>query len=1841
MSSSTPSSAMTFELRFDTPMIEGGLVGTTNSVSPLAVDPPLPGRFVWLSQRSGVFTPAEPLALDTTYVFTLRPGLSSAGGNPLTAQLRGELTTPPFSIAGFSPREFNANAASEPDIRLLFNAEVSAADFQGLPYFRDDSGRRILADVRQGKFGEVDYQLGLSDAQNPWRAAFERAHGTNSLPNTDATDSARVDWPTLLVVSPRLPLPVGKNWRLVVPAGGPARERGLRLRKAEEVPIGDITQFKVTQIAAHNLIYAGPSIHLEFSKPVPASLTNGPEGWLELSPLPTNLTIQLGWRSVVLHGDFQSLTNYTLKLLPGFRAEEPFELSGSNTFDLQMPSVAPRLYFPAFSRDQLARGNRTFPLLAINVPDARVRAKLLDPATAIHALRGYSDYFIRWDERRQNEAPDENYRPLSYNLIPGRTVFDVTIQTAPEPDKASRTELKWDELLHGRKTGVVFLDATRTNEGPRLGTQALIQLTDLGLVWKKSAAGTEVFAFTHGGAQPIAGATARLYSDENEPLAEALTDQNGIANLPANTNGDWVALQQGEDFHALPLDENRVRMWSYHLPTADADDTANNRRVLMFSDRRLYRPGEEVHLYALVRDWGDEGLDIREGLTGTLRCYDPHGRVIFKTNASFSSTGSWSQSIPLPISSRGEFNASLSFGTNDCYRHEFLVQDFQPSAFEVSAHAPESFAPAERVVVPVSARYFFGKPLSRARVKWTLNTWDTDFHSETFEAFDFGCTEPGSGRRSLGKFNSLTGDGSIGGGSNYVVAVDLPKSSWRRTASLLVEVTDLNQQTITHRSEFVCHGSDFYLGLRQNAEVVKAGEPLNLEIAAAAADGKPWPSTVSARLTLQRVNWESVRIQGAGKSVHYQNEAVLTNVLECDFTVLPVTQPAKAQEEIAGNSITNLPPLEAGEYLLHASATDPGGRTVKCSQVFYVSAPTRAGHDYSNDAQLRLKPDRKQYHPGDTAEILVEAPFSGTALVTVEREKVLRSYTTHLEGNLPLVRVSLTTNDVPNAFVSIALLRGSDDSPHQAKEPEYRLGYCELKVEDPATKLAVSVTPANTNCRPAETVAATIRVANASDEPVANAEVVVYAVDEGVASLNDAGLPDPHGFFHAPRPLRVQTGISLPQLLEEDPEELYFQNKGYLVGGGGEPGVRRKFLACAFWQAGLNTDTSGQVTVRFPAPDSITRYRLCAVAHAGKKQFGSAASAFRVSKPLLLEPALPAIANLADKLIARAVVQNQTTNQGDVLVSLELDDKVKAPAADRLKSRKVRISPNASAVVEFPVEFVATGTAKWIWKARYADPGSEAFTDAVESTIEVGHVVPLLREVLLDHFTAASTNLLSGANPQLLEGQGTITVTVANTRLNDLAEAASQLLHYPYGCAEQTGSSLLPWIVLSDAHGLLPQLRRGTNEMNTAIRSGVARLFSMQTSSGGLGYWPRASEPMFWASAYGGMVLALAQRHGIEVPEDRFNQVLKYLSQELRSTNGPVATSEACLALYTLALANRSEPAYHEKLFQQRETLSSEDRALLALAIAESDGSTNMVAELLKPPTIVRRWAEATFGCAARERAIRLLAWMRFRPDDRMLDRLVDDLMHEQKQANWGTTQGNAWGLLALTEYARRIESKREPVEGSLSWNGQQNRFHLDTLKNLLTFTFPATNHGEHPLLISKDSTNRLYTSVLIEARPRETTLPSQNRGFTLERRYQKLDENNFPHDLDNLRVGDRVLVTLNISTPEPASYVALDDALPSILEAVNPVFSTREASYTMTAERGGYLWDSDYHEIRKDRCLYFADSLPAGNYTLRYLARVRAAGVVTAPTAKIEEMYHPERFGLSGTQTITSGGFE
>jgi uncharacterized protein YfaS (alpha-2-macroglobulin family) len=395
---------------------------------------------------------------------------------------------------------------------------------------------------------------------------------------------------------------------------------------------------------------------------------------------------------------------------------------------------------------------------------------------------------------------------------------------------------------------------------------------------------------------------------------------------------------------------------------------------------------------------------------------------------------------------------------------------------------------------------------------------------------------------------------------------------------------------------------------------------------------------------------------------------------------------------------------------------------------------------------------------------------------------------------------------------------------------------------------------------------------------------------------------------------------------------------------------------------------------------------------------------------------------------------------------------------------------------------------------------------------------------------------------------------------------------------------------------------------------------------------------MLWGSAYGGVVLGLAVRRHLPVPEKGYDELLKYLSAQLRQSAPAPATDppeDRCLALFALAVGRRAEPAYHELMFKQRAQLSAQGRVWLALAILESEGPRELVEELLHNQAAARPAYENCFSNEASEQAARLLAWARYRPTDKAVDLLARELLQNVQRGHWGSTQGNAWALLALTDYATRVEGQLYSVEGALRYGSQQEHFQLAGRSAVFERVFPLSPAlATTPLVLDNPGGRLLFCQTTLEARPTVKTQPPQAHGFTIQRAYARLDDNNAPQPASSLRVGDRVLVTLALRANAEAHYVVVDDPLPAVCEAIQPEFvseQTRGAGQLTTD------WISSHRELRADRAVFFSDYLPAGRYAIRYLARVRAVGTATAPPVRIEEMYHPDRFGLSDTVVLTA----
>src|SRR5438105_13190943 len=242
----------------------------------------------------------------------------------------------------------------------------------------------------------------------------------------------------LLVVSPAKPLPIGNGWRLIVTQGLPSTDSEVSLFSNHELEIGNVTAFAVTHIETENSLKAKKHIALSFSKRLPAEFNaENATRWITVSPSPANLKIEKTAYTdpavIDIYGDFENNKSYRVSIAAGFPAADPFTLEKTWTSDVTFQPIPSRLYFQEITTHQLSTGSRQLPLLAVNVPEVSLRAKLLDAESIVFALQDFRDYLR--ENRRRHYDWTEPYQQLDYDKVVGRTIFSQQIAGSGQADE--------------------------------------------------------------------------------------------------------------------------------------------------------------------------------------------------------------------------------------------------------------------------------------------------------------------------------------------------------------------------------------------------------------------------------------------------------------------------------------------------------------------------------------------------------------------------------------------------------------------------------------------------------------------------------------------------------------------------------------------------------------------------------------------------------------------------------------------------------------------------------------------------------------------------------------------------------------------------------------------------------------------------------------------------------------------------------------------------------------------------------------------------------------------------------------------------------------------------------------------------------------------------------------------------------------------------------------------------------------------------------------------------------------------------------------------------------------
>jgi uncharacterized protein YfaS (alpha-2-macroglobulin family) len=538
------------------------------------------------------------------------------------------------------------------------------------------------------------------------------------------------------------------------------------------------------------------------------------------------------------------------------------------------------------------------------------------------------------------------------------------------------------------------------------------------------------------------------------------------------------------------------------------------------------------------------------------------------------------------------------------------------------------------------------------------------------------------------------------------------------------------------------------------------------------------------------------------------------------------------------------------------------------------------------------------------------------------------------------------------------------------------------------------------------------------------------------------------------------------------------------------------------------------------------------------------------------------------------------------------------------------------------------------------------------------------RRIVKKGQVSGTTDFVVDLPENRVPGTAGLEVTVSSTRLSQLKESVDYLMGYPNGCIEQTTSRAYPLLVLED---LLPDMGVTVDaaKLKEYSTAGVKRLLSFQTSSGGLAYWPGSDEPHAFGTAFGLTALLEARARGYEVPEEQLTRMASYLEQQLRSgkisesmPHGSIADADTrALFVMTLGRLDRPQPGYVARLWRERDKLTAFGLSFLAVAVAELPGGDRsllapVLAEIRKKANEEAQEAYYagkpdsgwSMGSPLRTHAGALLAFAGTSPSHEMTRKLLTGLLNRQRGGQWGNTQENVFGIMAVARAVQRGSGSEPKVD--LALNGTSGR--LGSAEKI-SDSVSRYRIGEGGLALASGRTSpqslrvRNQTSgpvfvtvradydVELDAAGRKP----QDQGFVVERSYHTAKGKRI--DPGNIPLGSMVHVKLLVTAKEKHNYVAVSDRLPAGLEPLNANLATtqtvKKQGLSAAARRG--LAVLSYSEVRDSRVAFYANELPAGSYELEYLARATSAGTFLRPAASAEAMYQPDAFGTSAIDTV------
>lgn len=1882
-------------ITFNDPMVAvGSHADSIKDGVPVELTPKVPGKWRWVGTKTLLFEPDAPrLPMATEFKLVVKDGVESINGNKLGEPFSATFKTPPPKIANIWP-QYGTYPLDQP-IFMEFDQEI---DQEKMLEFISLKGGLIFGARTPVLASAADYEDEEQIKELIARAKKKR-------------------W---MVIKSKDALPYDSNIQTTIKVGAPSAEGPLTTTNTQSYSFQTFGPLRVQESRCGwrdcrptDAFYFRMSNNLDIEKFDPSQV--------KVEPAFPGMNIYASGSYIYVQGEKPGRRSYKITLDKEIQDQFGQKLGTPHTNTFKVGAADPRLSSNGGKFVVLdPHGEPAYTVFSMNYKELLVRAYEVEPSSWDTYLEWFDDYSYRGHHKKSPPGKLIEERTVKVSGEP-----DDMVQT----DIALSKDLGGDGLGHvvleivpkstmkGSKMPE-YLPRIRTwVQATQIGLDAFVDRGEL-IGWATSLKSGEPL---DGVELSVGIGSAAGKSDKTGVANLELSSASGRSN--------YLMARKGKDVAILPENVWRSYT-SWHkqgeydqLGWFVFDDRKMYRpgeRVSVKGWARIIedREGGDVRLPTGAREmtytiYGPLGNELGKGKTEV----DALGGFDFDFEL---------PETPNLGSAYINMNISGVAASNTNHNHTFQIQEFRRPEFEVSTSAPEGpFLAGERANVSVTAKYYAGGALANADTSWQVRTTASSFTPPNQQKYTFGSWTPwwvtwNSGAYTPEKYKNFQGKTDAAG--DHHLELELGTISPPRPMSVHAQATvmDVNRQAWTSKKTLLIHPSEHYVGMRSDKYFVEKGDPLEIQVIVSDIDGElveGRPVKVKAARTQWRYQngsyvEEEVDPQhcefSSTKSEHkctfetsiggtYQITAItLDDMRRENFTRITrwvsggQTPPARKVEQERVQLIPDREEFQPGDtakLLVQSPFTPAEGLVtyrrngITHQRRFTMSEPTttlevplKSAHVPNLHVQVDLVGSAPRLDSeGKANDKLPRRPAYAKGSINLKIPPLERTLEVNLKPANDRVDPGVTTSvevevkdasgkAVEGAQVALVVVDESvlalssyamadplslfyATRPAGARDYHSR-GYTMLV--DPAALTSAS-TPAPEpepamKASPKKKSKGRARLQRADNKPAA-AAAPAAPMEESAMALDS---PADDGFA--------------------DGDMLAANEKG---GGGDASGgeaiaVRTNFDALANFSPAVATDASGKATVQVQMPDSLTRYRIMAVAVEGGKKFGKSESAVTARLPLMVRPSPPRFLNFGDKFELPVVLQNQTDEPMTVQVATRATNIELVSAT----GYEIQVPANDRVEVRFPATTAMSGTARF---QVAASAGSRA--DASEFEFPVW--TPATSEAFATYGVLDGGVITQPVKPpeEVWPQFGQLEVTTSSTALQALTDAFLYLYHYDYECAEQISSRMISVAALRDVLTAFEAERMPTPaQVEASMKRDIDELLARQNHDGGFGLWRRGQPSWPYVSLHASHALARAQQKGYKVDAYPLTRVKSYLtnieSYIPRYYSEWTRRTIIAYALYVRGLLGDKDPAAARALLARAGSLdkmSFETLGWLLGVMTGDKASTKQLADIRK--YLGNRVTE-TAGAAHYARSYSqsegyVIMHSDRRADGIILEALIDDspksdlipkivagLMAHRKQGRWGNTQENAFVLLALDKYFNTYE-KQTPDFIARAWLGDrfagEHKFKGRTTERHqvnVPMKYVLEQDGNQNLILQNDGKGRMYYRIGMSYAPKDLFLDPAEHGFVVERVYEPVDnDEDVRREADGtwvIKAGAKVRIHLTMVATTRRYHVALVDPLPGGLETLNPALATTgdlPQDPSMNTGGGRWWWWSrpwfEHQNMRDERTEAFTTLLWGGVHKYTYYARATTPGEFVVPPAKAEEMYSPETFGRSASDRV------